>query len=77
MNAPRRKSIQEVIDQLEELKSTIETIMDEEQEAYDNLPENLQGSERGEAMSEAADNLDSAFSSMEEVLDYLTSAIEG
>ena len=39
MNAPRRKSIQEVIDQLEELKSTIETIMDEEQEAYDNLPE--------------------------------------
>lgn len=77
MNAPRRKSIQEVIDQLEELKSTIETIMDEEQEAYDNLPENLQGSERGEAMSEAADNLDSAYNSMDEVLEYLSAAIEG
>lgn len=77
MNAPRRKSIQEVIDQLEELKSTIETIMDEEQEAYDNLPENLQGSERGEAMSEAADNLDSAYNSMDEVLEYLTAAIDG
>ena len=77
MNAPRRKSIQEVIDQLEELKSTIETIMDEEQEAYDNLPENLQGSERGEAMSEAADNLDSAYSSIDEVLEYLSAAIEG
>lgn len=77
MNAQRRKSIQEVIDQLEEIKSTIETLNDEEQEAYDNLPENLQGSERGEAMSEAADNLDSAFNSMDEVLEYLTAAIEG
>ena len=77
MNAPRRKSIQEVIDQLEELKSTIETLMDEEQEAYENLPENLQGSERGEAMSEAADNLDSAYNSMDEVLEYLTAAIDG
>ena len=77
MNAPRRKSIQEVIDKLEELKSTIETLMDEEQEAYENLPENLQGSERGEAMSEAADNLDSAYNSMDEVLEYLTAAIDG
>lgn len=51
--------------------------MDEEQEAYDNLPENLQGSERGEAMSEAADNLDSAYNSMDEVLEYLTAAIDG
>ena len=77
MNAPRRKSIQEVIDQFEDLKSTIESLRDEEQEAYDNLPENLQGSERGEAMSEAADSLDSACDSMDEVLEYLTSAIEG
>lgn len=77
MNAPRRKAIQEIIEKCEDLKSQIETIKDEEQEAFDNMPENLQGSERGEAMEAAADNLDSAFSSMEEVLDYLTSAIEG
>ena len=67
MNAPRRKAIQEMI----------ETIKDEEQEAFDNLPENLQGSDRGEAMEAAADNLDSAFNGMDEVLDYLTYAIEG
>ena len=40
------------------------------------MPENLQGSERGEAMEAAADNLDSAMSSMEEVLDSLNAAIE-
>ena len=77
MNAPRRKAIREIISDLEELKSRLETIMDEEQEAYDNLPENLQGSERGEEMEAAADNLDSAFNGVDEVLDYLNSAIEG
>ena len=77
MNAQRRKSIQEVIDQLTDLQSTVENLKDEEQEAYDNLPENLQGSERGEAMSESADNLDSAYNSIDEVLEYLNTAIEG
>ena len=77
MNADRRKRIQEIIDQLTDIQTDAEAIRDEEQEAYDNLPENLQGSERGEAMSEAADNLDSAYNSIDEVLEYLNAAIEG
>ena len=77
MNAQRRKSIQEVIDQLTDLQSTVEMLRAEEQEVYDNLPENLQGSERGEAMSEAAENLYSAYDSIDEVLEYLNTAIEG
>lgn len=77
MNADRRKRIQEIIDQLTDIQTDAEAIRDEEQEAYDNLPENLQGSERGEAMSEAADNLDNAYNSIDEVLEYLNAAIEG
>ena len=76
MNATRRKRIQEAIEQLDELKTIIEELHDEEQEAYDNLPESFQESERGEAMDAVADNLDSAMSSMEEVLDSLNAAIE-
>lgn len=57
------------------LKNQNEGLHDEEQEAYDNLPESFQESERGEAMEAAADNLDSAMSSMEEVLDSLNAAI--
>lgn len=76
MNATRRKRIQEAIEQLDELKTIIEELHDEEQEAYDNLPESFQESERGEAMEAAAGNLDSAMSSMEEVLDSLNAAIE-
>ena len=76
MNAQRRKSIQEVIDQLRDLMDTVEMLRDEEQEAYDNLPESIQYSERGEAMSESADNLDSAYNSIDELIGYLDAAIE-
>lgn len=60
MNAARKKRIQDVIEKLDELKTVIEELHDEEQEAFDNLPESFQESERGEAMEAAADNLDSA-----------------
>lgn len=76
MNAARRKRIQDVIEKVDELKTVIEELHDEEQGAYDNLPESFQESERGEAMEAAADNLDSAMSNMEEVLDSLNAAIE-
>ena len=42
------------------MKSSIETIRDEEQDSYDNLPESIQDRDRGQAMSDAIDNLDSA-----------------
>lgn len=46
----------------------LEEVRDEEQEAFDNLPEGLQYSERGEMMEEAIDSLD-------EVVDYLDDVI--
>jgi hypothetical protein len=41
------------------------------------MPESLQESERGEAMQEAIDNLESASSSLEEAIDYLNEIVEG
>ena len=76
MNKVRRKKIEAIQEQLGALKDLIEEIMEEEQEAYDNLPESLQESERGEAMYNAIDALDSAIYSCEEVDEYLGSAIE-
>ena len=57
MNTPRRKNLQKVIDMLEALKSDIETARDEEEEYRDNMPENLQNSERYEKADNACDNL--------------------
>lgn len=39
MNKSRRKRIQDIKDKLLDLLAEIEEIKDEEQEAYDNLPE--------------------------------------
>lgn len=68
MNNERRKRIVNAIYKIEEL---IQNILDEEQEAYDNMPENLQGSERGIISEEAQENLDSAIDALEEAISYL------
>lgn len=74
MNAQRRKAIRAIttkLDQLlpqitaleEEVKALvdqIETIQQEEQDAYDALPEALQTGERGEKMDAALQALESA-----------------
>lgn len=76
MNKARRKWLQDVIDKLEEQKSELESIRDEEQEMYDCMPESLQSSERGEAMSENVDDLDSATSELEDIISNLQEVIE-
>lgn len=76
MNNTRRKAIQNIMDKLEELMEEIEAIRDEEQEAYDNLPESLQNSERGEVMDSAIYNLDDAAENVQLVIDALESAKE-
>lgn len=71
MNRDRRKRIEEIGNRIGELQAELEGIRDEEQEAYDNLPENLQNSELAETMSEAIDNIDYAFTSLDEAAEYL------
>lgn len=77
MNKQNRKDLQGYVDSLEKIKSNIETMMEEEQSKFDNMPEGLQESERGEAIQEAIDNLESASGSLEEAIDYLNEIIGG
>ena len=73
MNAKRRNSINSIIndliDKFEEIKEEaidqLSEIRDEEQEAYDNLPESLQESERGENMQNCIDALEYFMSDLE------------
>lgn len=50
MNKARRKELEKAKDLLEQAQSIIEAVQEEEQEAFDNMPEGLQSSERGEQM---------------------------
>lgn len=77
MNKERRKNIQDVADQLEDLRSALEGIQGEEEEYRDNIPENLQGSERYERADEACDALGDAVSSLEDIIASLGELAEG
>lgn len=74
MNGKRRLLIGKVIEQLENLKMEIETLQEIEQEAFDNLPEGLQQSDKGTAMEEASSALEAALSSLEETTNSLEEA---
>lgn len=76
MNKQRRKTLQELYDIIVEAKDNLEMVMGEEEEYRDNMPENLQGSERYEKASEACDNLDEAVSGLESVLECIETAME-
>ena len=95
MNNNRRKTLKSLIKQLEEvyekfenLKSdceeisqAISDIRNEEEEAYDNLPEGIQESERGERMQEVIEHLESAIDEIDnvdidDILSYLDSTTE-
>ena len=71
MNKTRRKAIAEVRDILESANSNLEVIRDEEQESFDNLPEGIQVSERGEKMSECIEYLEEAIENLGEAIDNL------
>jgi len=71
MNKERRKNIQDVAEQLAGLKTTLEELQGEEEEYRDNIPENLQGSERYEKADEACDMLGDAVSTLEDVISSL------
>ena len=77
MNKARRKQLEDLIEQLSGIKDSIEAVLEEEQEAFDNLPEGIQESERGEVMQENIDNLQTAADSLEsEVIDYIQGVID-
>ena len=58
MNNERRKKIQKALSLMEQAKDILEEVKEEEQDAFDNLPEGIQGSERGEQMEDNIYNLE-------------------
>lgn len=72
MNNERRKALRDLaaridtkIDELSELMSELETLKEEEQEVFDNMPESFQQGERGEKVQSAIDNLEEATSAID------------
>ena len=75
MNKPRRKELERIANEITELKDQLEMLQEEEDEYRDNMPENLQGSERYEKAEAACESLYSAVSSLEEAVDYINESM--
>lgn len=76
MNNKRRERISKAVSMLEAALNVIEVVRGEEQNCLDNMPENLEYSERYEKMENAVDKLEDAISSIEEARDALEEAAE-
>ena len=71
MNNKRRKEISKIVSTLEDVRDRLSDIVDEEQCAFDNMPESIQGSDRGCESEEAIDCLNDPLDSIESALEYL------
>ena len=69
MNRIRRREITGAIKLVEEARGILETVMEEEQEAYDNMPEGLQESEQGEQLEENVALLEGVVDQLETAAD--------
>ena len=72
MNKERRKQINEAADlfakahaMIEDAKSILQEALDEEQEYFDNMPEGLQGGDKGDMAQAAISALEYAIEAME------------
>lgn len=83
MNKQRRKELTNIasimesvcmpidIEELEGIKSDIEMVLMDEEMAFESMPENLQGSYRGEMSQDAQDNMNEAIDLIDEFIsDY-------
>ena len=75
MNQARRKALSKIIETLTDLRMELGDLYDEEQTAYDNLPDSLQASEAGQKRMSNADDIDSAINSIDSAISDIESSI--
>lgn len=71
MNKARKQQIKNEILSLNHIVSNLNDLLDQENDYYDNIPENLQSSIRADNSEEAIDILGESISSLEEIIDNL------
>ena len=74
MNNQKRKQLNKAIELLNQAKDVVESVMDEEQEGFDNLNEGLKQAIGGQAMEEAIGNMGLAMECIDEAIDIIEEA---
>lgn len=76
MNNAKRKELKSAIDIINLAQRKIEEVMDEEQYSLDNMPENLESSNRYADMENSIDNMEDAISGLDLVVDSIEEAMQ-
>lgn len=76
MNEVRRKELQKALDLISEAKEIIQGVKQDEEQAFDNMPESLQEGEKGEKMQSAIEKLDGCYDACENIESDLNEAME-
>lgn len=71
MNKTRRKKIVELINKLDVMIGDLDVLKSDEESCYDNLPDSIRDSDRGNEMEEYISAMEDALSSLEEAKDRL------
>lgn len=77
MNKVRRKQLADAMELIEQVQAIITEVAEEEREAFENLPEGLQASERGEKMEETADFLEEIVEALDSCYCDTAAVVEG
>ena len=75
MNKERRKRIADLCERIDVIKNELEEVMNEEQDARDNFPDNLQDSEKAEKMDDAIGSIEYAMGDLESAIENLEQAV--
>ena len=67
MNKQRRKRLEAIQHLIDDALAQLEQVREEEQDAFDNMPESFQDGERGETMQEHIYSMEEAESSLDEI----------
>ena len=71
MNKDRRTKIKNIIKEIENVKEKLQEVLNEEESVFDNMPENLQCSIRGEESEESIDYMDEAIDALDNAIEQL------
>ena len=71
MNKSRRQRIRDIRREIESCKENLQKILDEEQDYFDNMPENLQGSMRGSDSEDTIDTMENCIEDLENIIKEL------
>lgn len=75
MNNFRRKQLEQAMKLIEQAQCIIAEVANQEQDAFENLPEGLQYSDRGNTLYENANALDDVASELENQMDNIMEII--